>query len=260
MRSRCGFTVLELLTVIAIVLVLIGLLLPAVQAARAISRSVTCATNLKQLGVAIAGFHGARRMLPRARQCPAPWFGGTDINCQQAGTAYTGPNEIWWAPFDNSVPPTSPASAAFDPGHFLLASFAEANAAIFRCPEGYDRTPGSPTFGLPYQVSYALSQISGGPQGMKLGTITVGNGTSKVLLAWDHDRLPACSDDNGAPVYPFNDSLTNTEPHYHYPAGRHQDAFNVLFCDGHVESLGTDELQLSAFFVNPQFATQQPAP
>lgn len=254
MLRRRAFTVLELLVVVAVVLVLLGLMLPAVQAARAVSRSVACSANLKQIGVAIASFHAVRQVLPRARLCPAPWQGGADVCCQQVNPAdtYTGPNEIWWAPYDNRVPPTSPALPDFDPGHFLLAPFAEANPAIFHCPEGFDRTSGSPTLGAIYQVSYALSQIIGGPQGMKLGTISSHNGTSKVLLAWDHDRLPTCSDDNGAPVYPFNDSLTNSEPHYHYPADRHQDTFNALYCDGHVVSLRTDSLQLGAFYVQQQ--------
>ncbi|MDA1041239.1 MAG: DUF1559 domain-containing protein [Planctomycetota bacterium] len=51
--SRRGFTLVELLVVIAIIGVLIGLLLPAVQAAREAARRSSCANNLKQLGLAI---------------------------------------------------------------------------------------------------------------------------------------------------------------------------------------------------------------
>jgi prepilin-type N-terminal cleavage/methylation domain-containing protein/prepilin-type processing-associated H-X9-DG protein len=59
-----GFTLVELLVVVAVIGVLVALLLPAVQAARESSRRTRCANNLRQQGLALIGFESQRRSLP----------------------------------------------------------------------------------------------------------------------------------------------------------------------------------------------------
>jgi len=80
---RRGFSLVELLAVVAIIGLLIGLLLPAVQMARESARRTTCGNNLKQAGLALANLVAAKDRYPR-------------------GTIYDPPpgryNHGWWIP------------------------------------------------------------------------------------------------------------------------------------------------------------------
>jgi prepilin-type processing-associated H-X9-DG protein len=185
-----------------------------------------------------------------------------DAECYSltSATTWTGPGEVWWAPYDNRPSPSTTTNAQGTPnpdntyanGGYpagLLWPYVEQNPKTFKCPNGID-----PATGQPFQCSYGMNYANGGPNGKSLIHLTNGNGTSNILIVWDHGRTPGCADSSHAATaanprgpWPFPDT---TNPKTHYPDQRHGGVFNVLYCDGHVAAMAPDGLSTALFLAN----------
>jgi prepilin-type processing-associated H-X9-DG protein len=226
----------EVLVVIAILSVLIAIFIPAVQRARANARRAECANNLHQIGLAVHMYADSSGVLPRARLCPAPWANGADLFCEMLPTpvTYTGPSEIWWAPYDNR--PGTDVTAAL-PGYApdsLLWPYVEKTLAVFRCPEGVDHTPGSPTYGREFQISYVMNPKYGGKKIADLGKVMGLGG-----FIWEHDDLPVCESLQHHWIgWNANPQQLRTR---HSAYGRHSGVMNILHADGRVDAERRDE-------------------
>src|SRR3954466_9243849 len=81
-RIERGFTLIELMVVIALLGLMVALLLPAIQSARESSRSTVCRNNLKQIGTALINYETVHKHFPKGAEgyfdrmlSPAPMYG-----------------------------------------------------------------------------------------------------------------------------------------------------------------------------------------
>ena len=141
-RRLHGFTLVELLVVIAIIGTLVGLLLPAVQAAREASRQSTCSNNIKQLSLAALNFADAKGRFPAAVWDNVPDGGGWTSSSTAVGDNIPGlPWSAIILPFcdnqdtyDRVANATNNFTRYWNDGQTTVDTLAKQPNTLFECP------------------------------------------------------------------------------------------------------------------------------
>lgn len=129
--DRPAFTLIEVLVVVAVIGVLVGVLLPAVQAAREAARRVQCANNLKQVGLALLGYHELSNSFPPG-----------NVSLTTSQTLLRGDNQVTWS---ISLLPHLDSGPLFDAYNFSQANHSSHNATVRNVGLNYYNCPSDPS-------------------------------------------------------------------------------------------------------------------
>lgn len=207
-----GFTLVELLIVIAIIAILAALLLPALSGAKGRAVGVACANNIKQLGV--------------AWQMYSPDFGGRLVeNLPQR------PQTNSWVMGEISNPSTATNQSLLRQGELFPYA---GQTAVYRCPADTSRSAGQPRVRSYSMNGWMGSRYMETGLNEKAYRTFVRDGelsAASPAMLWVMADEDVTTIDDGWFLVTMNDS----QPFASLPGGRHQRSYSLNFADGHVE-------------------------
>lgn len=280
--SRTGFTLIEVLVVIAIISVLIALLLPAVQTAREAARRTQCKNNLKQLGLALHNYESALGRLPPS-----------STSILDYGVWSTNPTQYHLHSWCSLILPFLELGTTYDQINYNVSALDASNylqaskrIPVYRCPAysgaDYSQDPLytklSPNYAIRNYVALGATTVGNlwvSPDGSiypgsKIRIADIRDGSSNTILlaetresnaaVWIDGGVGAMTsrryDDSNAPSYAGPEKAINFHPYYVAhgsgidaewgPSSMHTGGAHHLFGDGSVRYLN-DSINFTSY-------------